>query len=218
MGSPCLGSCEKRQLRFSLTELQTLLFQRLRVRQPLCLPDLQQFQLLLPLLQLAGEQITLHLRQSDIEIAVNHVCHQRHSGTMQLCGSIQHTGRTGAFGRLRIAKQTQIPAHINAGVEISIAGSDILKCARTCTNHGQEGRTSGFCQQFLLTQAQHGLRDIQILGQRLIHQRIERMVIPGLPPLCEFSIAGANWARLLPFLGQRGVQPNVNRRSAPRQQ
>ena len=137
---------------------------------------------------------------------------------MQLCGSIQHTGRTGALGRLRIAKQAQIPAHIDAGVKISIAGGDILKCARTCTNHGQEGRTRGFCQQFLLTQAQHGLRDIQILGQRLIHQRIERWVIPGLPPLREFSIAGANWARLLPFLGQRGVQPNVNRRSAPRQQ
>ncbi|MPM78147.1 hypothetical protein SDC9_125158 [bioreactor metagenome] len=81
-------------------------------------------------------------------------------------------------------------------MEVSINCCNILQGPRSGADRGAESRIGRTGQQALLTQAQHGLSHIKILGQRLVHQRIESRVIPGAPPLGQLR-RGRLWGRLL---------------------
>ena len=103
-------------------------------------------------------------------------------------------------------------------MEIGINCRDVLKRARTNSNGRQECRARRIRQQTLLTQPQNGLGDIEILGQRLIDQRIQRRIIPAPPPLRQLGIARSLGRCLLPLRWRTRIQSHLNRRSAPCQQ
>jgi hypothetical protein len=219
MGSTRLGFVQGGQLRLCGAQLQLLLLQRLGICQPLLMPNLQELQLSLRLLQLPLDQAALHLGQPDIEITVHHIGHQRHPRCMQLGLRIQHAGRACTARRFGVTKQAKIPAHINAGMKVSVNCRNILQGPRSGADYGAKSRICRTRQQALLTQTQHGLSHIKVLGQRLVHQRIQRGVIPGTPPVGQLRRVRLLSRLLLLPLGWRGpVQLDCLGRSTACQQ
>ena len=110
------------------------------------------------------DQGALALRHADVQIAVDHIGHQGHAGCLQAAPCVKHGGGGIALAGLAGAEQAQVPAHVDAGVEIRVDGRNVLQRARTGREHGPEGRAGRAGQQPLLAQARLGLGQVEVGG------------------------------------------------------
>ena len=205
VGAAGLGFTQARTQGSALAGLQLQLAHGLGRAQALLLAHLGQLQGTRIQLRLLVDQGQLALGHADVQVAVHHVGHQGHARCLQAAPCIEHGSCGIALAGLAGAEQAQVPAHVDAGVEIRVDGCDVLQRARTGREHGPEGSAGRARQQPLLAQARLGLGQIEVGGQRLLDQGVEGFIAPGLPPALQVGCGGR--ARCARRGGGQGLCP-----------
>ncbi|MPM39143.1 hypothetical protein SDC9_85776 [bioreactor metagenome] len=153
----------------------------------------------------------------------HHVRHQRHASRAHLSLCAQQFGARRQLRGFMRPEQPQVPGHVDAGVEVRVHGSHVLQRADGAHRFGSMRRISHALQQTLLPEPPQRLRQIEVLRQRLLHQRVKLRIIPALPP--GLQIGNAQRLRawhcfglLQPLRRRCAIQRRLGRRHAPAQQ
>ena len=131
---------------------------------------------------LSGQQILLGLRYGQVEIAAYHIGDHRH-----LCGIAQGHGVAGRglSAQLRAlggTEQAQVPDRFDASMEVGVDSGSVLYLLGAGGDFRQEARIGGAGDDpYGLPQRR--LLQVQIAGDGLIDQAVQRRVGQHFPPL-----------------------------------
>ena len=167
-----------------------------RAVQVLCEPHLGQCQGLFVERHALVEQLALHLGHADVEPAVHHVTHQRQGGDAQPRLRRQQVRARGQLCGFARAEQAQIPGQVDAGVKVRVHGRHVLQRANAGRDVGLVRGRRHTLQQTLLFEAAQRLRQIEVLGQRLLDQGVQLRVLPAPPP--GLQVGGREWGQAGP--------------------